>query len=481
MSNVTEIFPAFEEYLQPARFKVAYGGRGSAKTRTFCTILLNNVLYHGWRLVCFREIMKSLDDSVYQEFVDEIDRRELHRFFKIINNQIECTYSGGIIKFEGLYRNQQKVKGYAGFDAAWLEEAATITEDSYKFLIPTLRKKGSEIWVSYNPENPLDETHKRFVTERTYPDYKDGRRYCIVKKINYTENPRFPDELRDDMELMKKEDPDLYEHVYLGEPVANSDLSIIPPKWIAATIDLHKFLNVEPSGGKVIGFDVADEGADFNAEADIHGWVCTRLHEWKDNDPNSAANKVWDNALDFGAEEIVFDSIGVGAGAKGELRQRVASMEYSAKVPPTITAYAASAAVVNPDAPYDTGHSVSTIQGYKETPSRTNGEMFTNSKAKDYWDMRTRCYNAWKARNGKDYDSDMLISFDSETIPQKTLNKMKAEASQPRREYLSGKLRVEPKDKMKKRGVASPNLIEAVIMAMAEKDGVPAAMDLMFK
>ena len=227
MSNVTEIFPAFEEYLQPARFKVAYGGRGSAKTRTFCTILLNNVLYHGWRLVCFREIMKSLDDSVYQEFVDEIDRRELHRFFKIINNQIECTYSGGVIKFEGLYRNQQKVKGYAGFDAAWLEEAATITEDSYKFLIPTLRKKGSEIWVSYNPENPLDETHKRFVTERTYPDYKDGRRYCIVKKINYTENPRFPDELRDDMELMKKEDPDLYEHVYLGEPVANSDLSII--------------------------------------------------------------------------------------------------------------------------------------------------------------------------------------------------------------------------------------------------------------
>ena len=241
--------------------------------------------------------MKSLDDSVYQEFVDEIDRRELHQWFNVTQGKIECVYSGGVIKFEGLYRNQQKVKGYAGFDAAWLEEAATITEASYKFLIPTLRKTGSEIWISYNPENPLDETHKRFVTERIYPDYQNGKRYCIVKKINFTENPRFPEELRQDMELMKKEDPDLYEHVYLGEPVANSDLSIIPPRWITATVDLHKFLGVEPSGGKVVGFDVADEGKDFNAEAGIHGWVVKRLREWKDNDPNSAANQVWDNAL----------------------------------------------------------------------------------------------------------------------------------------------------------------------------------------
>jgi phage terminase large subunit len=70
MELVTEVFPAFEEYLQPARFKVAYGGRGSAKTRTFVSLLTNNVLCHGWRVVAFREIMESIADSVYQEFVD---------------------------------------------------------------------------------------------------------------------------------------------------------------------------------------------------------------------------------------------------------------------------------------------------------------------------------------------------------------------------------------------------------------------------
>lgn len=479
MSNTCDIFPAFEEYLQPARFKVAYGGRGSAKTRTFATVLLNNVMYHGWRLVCMREFMKSLDDSVYQEFIDEIDRRELDQYFKIINNEISCPWSGGVIKFDGLHRNQQKIKGYAGFDAAWIEEAASVTTESWKFLIPTLRKDGSEIWVSFNPESPLDETYKRFVSERHYPDYKDGKRYCIVKKINYTDNPRFPKELLDDMELMKEQDPDLYEHVYLGEPIANSDLSIIPPKFISATVDLHKFLDLEPEGGKVTGFDVADEGADFNAEANIHGWVVKELKEWKDNDPNSAANQCWDDAVAFGSEEIVFDQIGVGAGAKGELRQRVASMEENSMIPPTITGFAASAAVVDPDAPFDTGHQVTTIS-VQDSKNRTNKEMFTNLKAQAYWSMRMRCYNAWKARNNKDYDTDMLISFDSETIPEKTLSKLKAEASQPRREYLSGKLRVEPKEKMKKRGVSSPNLFEAVVMAMSPRECVPSSIDLMF-
>ena len=95
-----EVFPAFEEYLQPARFKVAYGGRGSGKTRTFITLLVTNCLYHGWRIVAFREIMKSLDDSVYQEIVEEIERRQLDEHFNILRSEIQCTASGGVFKFQ---------------------------------------------------------------------------------------------------------------------------------------------------------------------------------------------------------------------------------------------------------------------------------------------------------------------------------------------------------------------------------------------
>ncbi len=472
MSKPVEIFPAFKDYLQPARFKVAYGGRGSGKTRTFITLLVDNVLYHGWRVVCFREIMKSLDDSVYQEIVEEIKRRGLSEHFNILRTEIQCITSGGIFKFDGLFRNQQKIKGYSSFDCAFVEEAANVTFDSWKMLIPTLRKTGSEIWVCFNPESPLDETYKRFVTERKYPDVMDGEPYCIVKKINYTDNPRFPRELMDDMRLMKESDPDLFQHVYLGEPVANSDLAIIPPKWFAATIDLHKELGIEPSGGKVAGFDVADEGADYNAVAYVHGWIVDGLEEWKDTDPNSAANHVWHDSINYGVEEIIFDAIGVGAGAKGELRNEVERMEMSSKKPPAITAYYASGAVANPDDFYQEGYRVETINA-EHGIDRTNKDMFTNIKAQDYWNLRDRCYNAWKARNGKPYDADKLISFDSDKIPEKVLSKIKGEASQPRREYLNGKLRVEPKDKMKKRGVNSPNVLEAVIMAFTTRDSNP--------
>ncbi|MGN6703585.1 MAG: phage terminase large subunit, partial [Burkholderiaceae bacterium] len=72
MEPIVEIFPAYVDFLQDARYKVAYGGRGSAKTRTFVTILLNNVMSCGWRVVCFREVMKSIEDSVMEEFIAEI-------------------------------------------------------------------------------------------------------------------------------------------------------------------------------------------------------------------------------------------------------------------------------------------------------------------------------------------------------------------------------------------------------------------------
>lgn len=451
----TDIFPAFEEYLQPARFKIAYGGRGSAKTRQFTSIITNNVMCYGWRVVCLREIMKSIQDSVYQEFVDEIERRNLGQYFEILQTEIRST-SGGIIRFDGLFRNQQRIKGYAGFDAAWVEEAAAVTGDSWKFLIPTLRKSGSEIWVSFNPESPLDDTYRRFVTERVYPDWKDGQRYCISKKINYTDNPRFPPELRDDMEIMKEEDYDLYLHVYEGEPVANSDLAVIKPAWIAAAVDVHKELGIEPSGSKRLGFDVADEGPDANATVSAFGQVIMDAKEWKDNDPNSAAVTAWDHALEFGAEKIIYDSIGVGAGAKGELRQCVSRRWELQSLPsPEIIGFNAAGAVVDPDSEYQEG--------------KRNRDMFTNAKAQAWWALRDGLYQAWKARNGKDYDIDKVISISSD-IGDKALNKLKSELAQPRREYLSGKIRIEPKDKMARRGVKSPNLADAAVMAFAPED-----------
>jgi len=460
VSEVIEVFEAYADYLQPARFKVAYGGRGSAKTRTFATLLTNNVLYYGWRVVCMREIMESIADSVFQEFVAEIERRDLGAYFNVLKTHIECPRSGGVIKFSGIKANQkslnsQKLKGFSDFDAAWLEEANPVSKDSWNALIPTMRKAGSEIWVSFNPENPLEETYQRFVANRMYPDYKDGKRYCIVKQINFADNPRFPQELRDDAELMKASDPELFRHIYGGEPVANSDLSIIKPMWIEAAMDAHVKLGIKPTGGKIGGFDVADEGPDKNAFVYRHGIVLDYLEEWADKDPNTAARHVFRVALKDGLQSVDYDNIGVGAGAKGALREEIASLTHKERsVAPEFNGFTASGAVKWPESSY--------------MPGKKNQDMFLNIKAQAWWLVADRFKNTYDAIQGKPYDPEKLISLRSD-LP--GVQKLAAELSQPRRQYLNGKVKVESKDDMKKRGVMSPNLADALIMCYFAEGG----------
>lgn len=447
MSEVLEIFPAFEEYLQSARFKVAYGGRGSGKTRTFVQLLVSNCLYHGWRIVCLREVMKSLDDSVYAEIVAEIRRRNLERHFNILRTEIHCTSSGGAFKFDGLFRNVQKIKGYSNFDCAFVEEAANVTEESWKMLIPTLRKTGSEIWVAFNPETPLDETYQRFVSKRHYPDHKDGRRYCIVKKINYTDNPRFPDELRDDMELMKVRDYTLYQHVYEGMPVANGDLCIIKMEWVEAAIGF----NVAKSGRKVIGYDVADEGEDANATVHAHGSYIYGCDEWRGMDVIESARYVYSKAKEENAE-IVFDSIGVGAGSKAEFRQLGEKSYFRINA----AGFNAGGAVHNPKAVYQEG--------------KTNGDHFANIKAQAWFMLADRFYKTYRvAVFGDNYPSDELIGI-SPDLP--NLDELKFELTAPRREYDGNmRVKVESKKDMKKRGIKSPNIADALVMCFAPNSG----------
>lgn len=461
-SESIDIFPAFEDYLQPARFKCALGGRGSAKTRTFCTILTSNVLYHGWRVVCFREIQESISESVYQEFVEEIARRGLDDRFNILKTEIHCPESGGVIKFSGIKSSakkldKQKLKGFSNFNAAWLEEAESVSTDSWEALIPTMRSAGAEIWVSFNPDDPLADTYKRFVTQRRYPDFKDGKRYCIVKKINYTDNPRFPKELMDDMELMKENDFQLYRHIYLGEPVANSDLSIIKPHWIEAAKDAHIKFGIEPTGGRQSGFDVADEGPDANALVWRRGIVLDGIEEWKDQDPVSAAQHAHSVCLEQRIELMRFDNIGVGAGAKGEFRQlQQAELDSCNRgfQRVQVEQFNAAAAVSNPEQEYQ--------------PGRKNKDHFYNLKAQGWGLLADRFMNTWRAVEGKSYDADKLISLPS-NLP--LVEQLCAELAQPRRVYMNGKLMVEKKADMKKRGVKSPNLADACCMCYFEDGG----------
>lgn len=454
----------FEPFLQPARFKIAKGGRGSSKTRTVITILVNNVLHAGWRVVCFRELMDAIAESSYQEIVEEIDRRNLAAFFTITKTEIFCPASGGVFKFSGIRASSkrlqnQKLKGFSGFDAAFIDEGESITKDSWNALVPTMRKGGSEIYVCFNPASPLDFIYQAFVSDPIYPAELNGKPYCIVLTVNYIDNPFFPQELADDAELMSQTDPELFRHVYLGEPVADSALAIIKPAWFEASIDAHLHVPDFPmGGGKIGGMDIsggvegdvaAPKSNDPNALAWRYGCVLAGLEEWQDENPNKAAAYAYPIVLREGIDTLQIDDIGVGASVPGEFKRLHGENAAPRKV--AFIGWTASESPLNPDREYQ--------------PGKTNGDMFANLKAQGWGTLADRFRNTWQARNGLPYDRDILISIPS-GLPMRT--KLQGELTQPRRESVNGRMKVESKKSLKARGIPSHNVADAVVMAYAE-------------
>lgn len=462
-----EIPAIFEPFLQPARFKVAEGGRGSSKTRSVITILVNNVMSYGWRVVCFRELMEAIAESSYQEIVEEIDRRNLHDRFDVTKTEISCPSSGGCFKFSGIRASSkrlqnQKLKGFSNFDAAFIDEGESITKESWNALVPTMRKAGSEIYVCFNPASPLDFIYQAFVTSPIYPAVYEGKPYCITLKVNFTDNPFFPKELADDAELMRVSDPELFRHVYLGQPVSNNALAIIKTAWIEASIDAHIHIPDFPTGGgKIGGMDisggvegdvVAPKSSDPNALAWRYGCVLAGLEEWQDENPNAAAGYAHPILLREGIDTLNVDDIGVGASVPGELQRlhRAAQAKFPLIRAFTFNGWTASESPYMADSEYQ--------------PGKTHGDMFANLKAQGWGLLADRFRNTWQARNGLPFDREQMISIPS-GLPMR--DKLQSELAQPRRESVNGRMKVEGKKALKARGIPSHNLADAVVMAFS--------------
>lgn len=376
---------------------------------------------------------------------DTINREGYASEFEVQRASIRHLVTGSEFMFYGIKNNPTKIKSLEGIDICWMEEAEAVSKESWEILIPTIRKPGSEIWVSYNPKNILDDTHQRFVISP--PDD-----ICLLT-VNYMDNPWFPDVLRLEMEECKRKDYDLYLHIWEGEPVADSDMAIIKPSWIAAAVDAHLKIGFEASGRKRIGFDVADEGEDSNATTLAHGSVVTDCQQWNKGDVITSADRVKNYAEEVRASEIVYDSIGVGAGVKAHLKR-------VCRIP--ATGFNAGESVFKPEAKYAEG--------------KTNKDMFSNIKAQAWWGVRDRFYNTWRVVKHleanpddrdfvKQFSDDQLISLSSGI---KQLEYLKAELSRPWVDYdNNGRVKVESKKDMKKRGIPSPNMADSLIMAFA--------------
>ncbi len=197
----------FFNLLEPHRYKVYYGGRGGAKSWAFATTLISKGAEKKIRVLCAREIQQSIEDSVYRLLIDIIRQNNLEWFYRIKRNEI-IGINGTEFFFTGLYRNQKKIKSYEGFDICWVEEAEAVSQESWDYLIPTIRKEGSEIWITFNPDQKTDPVAQMFI--------ENERRGAFVKKVSYKDNPFLPDTLKEEMEYTRDTNYEKYLWVWEG-------------------------------------------------------------------------------------------------------------------------------------------------------------------------------------------------------------------------------------------------------------------------
>lgn len=203
-------FPAKLECLfnpESIRYRVLFGGRGGAKSWGVARALLIKSVQKPIRVLCAREFQTSIKDSVHKLLGDQITALGLDSYFEITQAQIRGK-NGSEFNFVGLKNNVANVKSYEGVDICWVEEAQTVSRHSWNTLIPTIRKEGSEIWVTFNPELESDETYQRFVA--------NPPRNSIIQKINWSDNPWFPVTLKDEKDALKSRDIQAYNTVWEG-------------------------------------------------------------------------------------------------------------------------------------------------------------------------------------------------------------------------------------------------------------------------
>lgn len=214
---------------KPNRYKVRWGGRGGAKSWSFARALIVKSYQKKLLVGCFREFQNSIKDSVHRLISQQIDEMHLTPWFEVTEKSIRCILTGSEFIFKGLRHNVTEIKSLEGLDIAWVEEAQLVSKESWELLIPTVRKDGSEIWVSYNPIEETDDTHQRFVIN-TPPD-------ADVQLVNYCDNPWFPPPLELERKYMLQRDPESYDHVWLGKCRQISQAVIFKKRYIVHNFD----------------------------------------------------------------------------------------------------------------------------------------------------------------------------------------------------------------------------------------------------
>jgi len=206
----------------PSRYRAGSGGRGNGKSHGFAAAIVLRMLDQRLRVLCAREIQRSLRESVHALITDKIEQLGLSAFFDITDREIVCRTTGAEILFAGLWANINTLKSLENIKICWIEEGESVTDNSLSVLTPTIRAAGSEIWISLNPDAP-DAPVMQFV-DGSRPDTRHVH-------VTFADNPWFPAELEGERVYLQGVDPDAYAHVWLGATRTYSDAQVFRGKY----------------------------------------------------------------------------------------------------------------------------------------------------------------------------------------------------------------------------------------------------------
>ncbi|MDO9957312.1 PBSX family phage terminase large subunit [Glaesserella parasuis] len=223
-----KLIPVFTQ--QNVRYRGAYGGRGSAKTRTFAKMTAVVAYQRAMQgesgvILCGREFMNSLEDSSLEEIKQAIQSEPwLANFFDVGEKYVRTKCGRISYIFTGLRHNLDSIKSKARILLAWIDEAESVSEMAWRKLLPTVRESGSEIWLTWNPEKKGSATDLRF---RQYQDES-----MAIVEMNYSDNPWFPDvleqeRLRDKARL----DDATYRWIWEGDYLEESEAQVFRGKY----------------------------------------------------------------------------------------------------------------------------------------------------------------------------------------------------------------------------------------------------------
>jgi phage terminase large subunit len=228
------------------RYKIFLGGRGGRKSWEIATALILRAYKSKLLFLCTREIQNSIGDSVLSLLSNRIEALGLTDYFDIQKTTI-IGKNGSEFKFKGLNGlTIDSIKSFEGVDVCWVEEAHSVSQRSWEVLIPTIRKQGSEIWASFNPDLPTDPVYARFVLTPPANAY--------VKKVSYLNNPDCPQTLIDEADYLRKIDYEAYSHVYLGEVRQHSEAQVFKGKYRVESFEVDNTFGY-PLQGCDWGFD----------------------------------------------------------------------------------------------------------------------------------------------------------------------------------------------------------------------------------